>query len=165
MLGLRLLAALGAALAVAGWVVGWFARGDADAVADPLAPVRPDAVVGAGPLAWLLLAVLIAAPLIPYERRPLAVAWPAAAAALVATALAAVLRPRAAVTDETVGELVVDRPIGQTLSLCGALVVVMALVAAWRRAPDWRVPPRWAGASAPADGPAPTAARHEVTEP
>jgi hypothetical protein len=153
MLGLRLLAAFGVALVAAGWVVGWFARGDADSPA-PLAAVRPDAVLGAGPLAWLLALPLLAAPLVPFERARLAVAWPCAVPALAACAIVATLRPRAAVPDATIGDVVVDRPVGQTLSLCGAMVVVMALVAAWRRAPDWRIPPRWAAASAdrPAGG-------------
>jgi hypothetical protein len=54
------------------------------------------------------------------------------------------LGARSAVPDVTVGEYLVARPIGQTASLTGVAIVLMVLVAAWRQAPDWRVPPRWA---------------------
>jgi len=57
--------------------------------------------------------------------------------------LAAGLPDRRAVSGETIGELVAPRTLGQALSLVGALVLLMALGTAWRRAPDWGVPARW----------------------
>jgi len=149
--GLRVLAGFGAVLFAAGWIGGWFAVGEASVVA-PLDAVRPDAVLGAGLLAWLLALPLAAAPFVPFERPRLVVAWVATVPALVACVIVPMLRPRTAVGDVTVGEYVVARPVAQTASLTGAAIVVMALVAAWRRAPDWRVPPRWAGDAAGAGG-------------
>ena len=64
--------------------------------------------------------------------------------ALVLVVLAAALRPRTAVSGETIGEVVVERTLGQALSLVGVLLAVMALGAAWRSAPDWRIPQAWA---------------------
>jgi hypothetical protein len=62
--------------------------------------------------------------------------------------LASALRPRTAVWGETIGEVVRERTLGQALSLVGALLAVMALAAAWQRAPDWRIPRSWAAEEA-----------------
>jgi hypothetical protein len=37
----------------------------------------------------------------------------------------------------------VSRTPGQALSLVGALIATMAFTAAWRGAPDWRIPFEW----------------------
>ncbi len=129
--GLRLLALGGAGLFVAGWVVGWFERVPVD-VGEPGSVVRPDGVLGGAP-AWLALGLLVAAVALAFDRRRSAVAWVGAVPALALVALAGVLSRRAVVSDETLGEVVRDRVAGQGLSLAGALVCVMGLVALGRR--------------------------------
>jgi hypothetical protein len=130
--GLRLLALAGAGLFVAGWVVGWFTLVPAD-TGVPGAVVRPDRVL-AGTPAWLALALLGVAVVVAFDRRRAAVAWVGALPALAVVALAGTLPRRDVVVDETLGEVVRDRVAGQALSLAGALVCVMALVAVGRRA-------------------------------
>ncbi len=131
MTSLRLLALAGAGLFVAGWVVGWFTLVPAD-TGVPGAVVRPDRVL-AGTPAWLALALLGVAVVVAFDRRRAAVAWVGALPALAVVALAGTLPRRDVVVDETLGEVVRDRVAGQALSLAGALVCVMALVALWRR--------------------------------
>ena len=129
--GLRLLALAGAALFVAGWVVGWFSLVPArTGVAGDV--VRPDRVLGAVP-SWLALVALVVAVVASLDARRAGVAWVGALPALVLVALAGVLPRRDVVVDETLAEVVRDRVAGQGLSLAGALVSVMALVAVWRR--------------------------------
>ena len=93
--------------------------------------------------AWLLLVPVLVAPFVPFERRWLRLASFAAAPFLVGTLVAGVMRPRTVVPDVPIGEVVRDRTLGQAFALVGALFVVMALVTAWQRAPDWRDPERW----------------------
>jgi hypothetical protein len=140
---LRSLAAAGVVLLVAGCVVGWFTRTPTSLVAGPDVVVRPDGVLSLDAVAWLLLAPLLVAPLVPRGRRLLAGVAAATVPGLALVALASALPPRRAVDGETIGELVADRTLGQALSVVGACIVVMALVAAWRRAPDWRIPQGW----------------------
>ena len=128
--GLQLLALAGAALFVAGWVVGWFVLVPVQ-TGVPGEVVRPDGVLGGGP-AWLALALLGVAIVVAFDRPRVAVAWVGALPALVLVALAGVLGRRDVVDGETLGEVVRDRVAGQGLSLAGALVCVMALVALWR---------------------------------
>jgi hypothetical protein len=128
---LRLLALAGAGLFVAGWVVGWFTLVPVD-TGVPGAVVRPDRVLAGAP-AWLALGLLGIAVAVAFDRRLAAVAWVGALPALGVVALAGALPRRDVVGDETLGEVVRDRVAGQALSLAGALVCVMALVALWRR--------------------------------
>ena len=141
---LRVLAAVGAALVLAGAVVGWFERSAAADVVPDVRVVRPDDVLGLGVGAWLVLALPLLAPFAVRARRAALLGLLAVLPALVLAVLASALRPRTAVWGETIGEVVAERTLGQALSLVGALLAVMALGAAWQRAPDWRIPQRWA---------------------
>ena len=138
---LRRLAFTGVALFAVGWVVGWFER-YAPAVGARTLTVRPDELRLAD-VAWLLLVPLVVAPFLPFERAWLRVAWVCAVPALAGVFLAGALRPRQVVPDVPIGEVVRDRTLGQAFALVGALFVLMALVTAWQRAPDWRDPERW----------------------
>ena len=140
---LRGLAAAGALLVVAGALVGWFERSAAADVDPVVDVVRVDDVLGLGVLGPLALLPVLVAPLLVRARRAAAFGLLAAVPALALVVTAAALRPRVAVSGETIGEVVSERPLGQGLSLVGILVVVMALGAAWRSAPDWRIPMTW----------------------
>jgi hypothetical protein len=141
---LRVLAAVGALLVLAGAVVGWFERSAAADIEPTVRVVRPGDVLGLGVLAWVVLALPLVAPFVVRSRRAALLALAALLPALVFVVLAAALRPRAAVSGETIGEIVVERTLGQALSLVGVLLTGMALGAAWQKAPDWRVPHAWA---------------------
>ena len=141
---LRWLTACGSLLVVAGCAVGWFELSAAALVNGPVQVVRPNRILGLGFVAWLVVAPLVAVWLVPSSRRAVTVAIVLALPGGVLVALAAGLPRRTAVSGETIGELVAERPVGQGLSLVGVLVVGMALATAWTRAPDWTVPPRWA---------------------
>ena len=142
---LRALAAAGALLVLAGAFVGWFERSPAAAVDPAVTVVRPGDVLGLGVLGWLPLVLLAAAGLAaPRSRRGALIALVCTLPGLVLIVLAGGLRVRTAVSGETIGEVVADRTLGQALSLVGALLVIMALGAAWRHAPDWRIPQAWA---------------------
>jgi hypothetical protein len=141
---LRWLTACGSLLVAAGCAVGWYELSAAALVDGPVQVVRPNRILGLGALAWLVVAPLVAVWLVPSTRRAVAVAVAVALPGAVLILLAAGLPRRTAVSGETIGELVAERPVGQALSLVGALIVGMALVTAWTRAPDWTIPPRWA---------------------
>ncbi len=145
---LRWLTACGSLLVAAGCAVGWFELSAAAVVGGPVEVVRPGRVLGIGFVAWLLVAPLFVVWLVPSTRRAVTLAIAAALPGGVVVALTAGLPRRTAVSGETIGELVVERTLGQALSLVGVLVVGMALVTAWTRAPDWAVPPRWADETA-----------------
>jgi hypothetical protein len=141
---LRVLAAVGALLVLAGAIAGWFERSAAADVSPEVRVVRPDDVLGLGVFAWVVLALALAAPFAVRSRRAALLALAALLPALAFVVLAAALRPRTAVWGETIGEIVVERTLGQALSLVGVLLAGMALGAAWQKAPDWRVPQAWA---------------------
>jgi len=141
---LRWLTACGSLLVAAGCGVGWFELSIARLVDGPIEVVRADGVFGLDFVAWLLVAPLFVVWLVPSTRRAVVVALAVALPGAVLVALAAGVPRRQAVSGETVGEVVAERVIGQGLSLVGVLIIAMALVTAWTRAPDWRVPPRWA---------------------
>jgi hypothetical protein len=141
---LRALAAVGALLVLAGAVVGWFERSAAADVSAEVRVVRPGDVLGLGVGAWAVLALPLLAPFALRSRRAAALGLLTVLPALVLAVLASALRPRTAVWGETIGEVVAERTLGQALSLVGALLAVMAMGAAWQRAPDWRVPQAWA---------------------
>jgi hypothetical protein len=141
---LRALAAVGAVLVLAGAVVGWYDRSAGADVTPQVRVVRAGDVLGLGVFAWLVLALPAATPFAVRSRRAALTGLLAVLPALVLAVLAAALRPRTAVRGETIGEVVSERTLGQALSLVGALLVVMAMAAAWQRAPDWRVPQAWA---------------------
>jgi hypothetical protein len=145
---LRALAGCGAALVLAGALLGWFERSDAAAVAAKVTVLRPDDVLGLGVLGWLVLVPFALAPLTPWGRRAARAAAAVVLPGVALVLLVAAMPPRAAVTGETIEEVVVARTLGQALSLVGALVAAMALTAAWRRAPDWRVPFEWSQTAA-----------------
>ena len=140
---LRALIASGSVLILLGVAVGWFERSPAASVAGPIGVVRPDGVLGLGALAWIVLAPVVVAPFVPSSRRVVTATLAAVLPAIAIVLVAAALPRRRAVTGETIGELVVERTLGQALSVVGALVLGMGLAAAWQRAPDWTVPPRW----------------------
>ena len=146
---LRILTLLGALLVAAGAIAGWFTRTQAELVDGPVRVVRPDDVLHLGIGGWLVLVPLVLAPLAPVGRRSLALALAFSLPGLVYIVTATVVRARTAVNGETIGEVVVARTLGQGLSLAGALIVVMTLATAWRRAPDWRAPARWARGAVP----------------
>ena len=155
---LRALVASGAVLVAASCAVGWFDRTVAAQVDGPVRIVRPDGVLGLGVLGWLLLVALVVAPFVPSSRRWVIASLAAAVPGAVFVVLACALPRRTAVSGETIGEVVADRPIGQALALVGAILVLMGLVTAVRRAPDWAVPPRWERENVPEERP-------KVTEP
>jgi hypothetical protein len=140
---LRALAATGVLLVLAGAAVGWFERSGAADVEPVVRVVRAGDVLGLGLLAWLVLLATAAAPFVVRSRRGAGAGLVAALPALALVILVSALRPRTAVSGETIGEVVAERTLGQALSLVGVLLVVMTLAAAWRRAPDWRVPATW----------------------
>jgi hypothetical protein len=140
---LRALAATGALLVLAGAGVGWFELTSASAVRPTADVVRPGQVLGLGVAGWLVLAPLVVAPALPASRRAALAGLAASAPGLAFVALAEAVRPRTAVSGETIDQVVADRTLGQALSLVGALLVVMALGATWRAAPDWRLPATW----------------------
>jgi hypothetical protein len=129
---LRLLVAAGALVFLAGGLVGWFtAAGPASGWEDRA--VRPHELVGVGGWAWLAALPMLLAPLAPFTRRWLAALWPAAVLPLAATAAAGV--GGAGGAPRLPGLVVLPDPrVGLALSLVGAAVAVMGLVAAWRRA-------------------------------
>jgi hypothetical protein len=140
---LRALTATGALLVLAGALFGWFERSPAAVVDAPVTVVRPDGVLGLGAAAWALLVPVVVAPFVPSSRRAVLATFVAVLPAVVMVCVAAALQQRRAVDDETIGELVAERTIGQGLSVVGVAILVMALGTALGRAPDWRVPPRW----------------------
>ena len=131
----------GVALVVAGWIVGWFERFPIE-VGGRTTAVRPFDL-SSGVLAWVLVVPVAIAPFVPFERRWLGLAWPAVLPALAGLVLALTVKPREAVGDVPIGVVVRDRALGQALSLVGLLFVIMALMTAWRRSPDWDEPSRW----------------------
>jgi len=139
--GLRWLAVVGAAGVVAGWAVGWFERFPIE-VGGRESAVRPSEL-SSGALAWVLVVPVLLAPFVPFERGWLSLAWPAVLPALCGLVLALTVKPREAVGDVPIGVVIRDRTLGQALSLVGLLFVLMALVTAWRHAPDWDEPSRW----------------------
>ena len=145
---LRALTASASLLVLAGCLVGWFERTDADLVDGPVTVVRPDGVLGLDVLAWVLLVPVALVPFVPSSRRWVRIATVAVVPAVLMVLLAAAVPDRQAVSGETIGELVAPRTLGQALSVVGAVLLLMALVTAWRRAPDWAVPPRWWAPSA-----------------
>ena len=140
---LRALTASGSLLLLAGCLVGWFERSVAADVSAPVDVVRPDGVLGLGVLAWVLLVPVVIAPLVPSSRRWVRLALVAVLPAIALVMVAIGLPNRRAVSGETIGELVAQRTLGQAMSVVGAAILLMALATAWRRAPDWGVPPRW----------------------
>ena len=140
---LRALAGIAGLLVIAGALLGWFEESDAADVTADVRTVRVDDVLGLGAVGWVLLAPFVLAPLLRGDRRARLVALLSIAPGALLVVAAGVLPARRAVSGETVGEVVVARTIGQALSLVGALIALMALGAAWRRAPDWRIPFEW----------------------
>ncbi len=145
---LRALTACGALLVAAGCLVGWYELSPAADLDPDVTVVRPDRVLGIGVAGWLLMVPLLLAPFVPSSRRAVGVALAAIVPGCLVIFLAAGLPNRDAVSGETIGELVAPRTLGQALSVVGAVLLLMALVTAWRRAPDWAVPPRWWAPSA-----------------
>jgi hypothetical protein len=145
---LRALAGCGAALVVVGALLGWFERSHAAAVAGEVVVLRPDDMLGLGVVGWLVLVPFALAPLTPWGRRAARVAAVVVLPGVALVLAAVAMPPRAAVSGETIDDFVVARTLGQALSLVGALVALMALTAAWRRAPDWRVPFEWSRTAA-----------------
>ena len=139
--GLRPLVVGGVLLTCAGWVVGWFDK-FAPAVGAKDVAVHPHEL-WSGWWAVLFAVPLLLAPFVPFERRWLSWAWLAPVPAFVATVLAETLAPRTVVPHVPIGYVVRADTLGQALSLCGALIAIMGLVAAWRRSPDWDEPRRW----------------------
>ncbi len=140
---LRWLTACGSLLVAAGCAVGWFELSAAAVVGGPVEVVRPGRVLGIGFVAWLLVAPLFVVWLVPSTRRAVTVALGVALPGAVFVVLAAGLPRRQAVSDETIGEVVAERVLGQGLSVVGVFIIAMALVTAWTRAPDRTIPPRW----------------------